>query len=76
MRAQNGVPSPPYPLKKNVEGWELPGVRQCWALICRSGMFPIFRLTTRTPIVAGDWPTVPIEYTWSTRIFQISWATL
>jgi hypothetical protein len=41
-------------------------------LICLEGMLPRRRLTIRTPIVAGDWPTVPIEYCWSTRIFQIS----
>ena len=38
----------------------MPGVRQCCALICRDAMFPILRLAMRTPIVAGDCPTVPM----------------
>ena len=54
----------------------MPGVRQCWALICRDAMFPILRLAMRTPIVAGDWPTVPMEYWPSIMILKISWAIL
>ena len=37
-------------------------------------MFPICLLTIRTPRVAGDWPTVPMLYCSSTKIFKISWA--
>ena len=40
----------------------------------RDGMLPSLLLTRRTPISAGDWPTVPMPYCWSIRIFQISLA--
>ena len=42
----------------------------------RDGMLPSRLLTSRTPISAEDWPTVPMPYCWSISIFQISWAVL
>jgi len=51
-------------------------VRACWALIWRAGMLPSLLLTILTPMVAGDYPTVPMLYCSSIRIFQISWETL
>src|SRR6266511_508915 len=38
-----------YCLKKNVSGPEVAGVMPSGLLYCRSGMFPILTLTTRTP---------------------------
>jgi hypothetical protein len=51
-------------------------VRQCCALQTRAAMLPSLLETRRTPKPAGDWPTVPMPYCWSTRIFQISCAFL
>ena len=65
-----------HALKYQVSGWELPGVRQCWALQTRAAILPSLLETRRTPRPAGDWPTVPMPYCWSTRIFQISCAFL
>src|SRR5436305_15095112 len=70
-------PAPSYQLLKNsVVGCDEHGVRTCWPFICRDGTFPTLFFTTRTPITAGDSPTVPMVYVSSVRIFQISWAVL
>ncbi len=47
-------------LQYQVSGCELPGVRQCCARHTRAAMLPSLLLTTRTPMPAGDWPTVPM----------------
>jgi hypothetical protein len=39
-----------------------------------SGMLPMLFLTMRTPMNAGDWPTVPMLHVCSAMIFQISFA--
>ena len=49
------------------------GVCPAWMLKRRDGMLPMLFLTTRTPMNAPDWPTVPIVHTSSVMIFQISW---
>ena len=41
-------------------------------LYWRDGMFPMFVLTTRTPMDAGPMPITPMMYTSSAAIFQIS----
>src|SRR3954447_20562479 len=77
VRSRPQHPSPTaQDLKKIVVGWDEHGVRQCIAFICRLGTLPIVFFTIRTPITAGDSPTVPIEYASSTSSFQISLAVL
>src|SRR3954451_14363063 len=77
VRSRPQHPSPTaQDLKKIVVGCDEHGVRQCIAFICRLGTLPIVFFTIRTPMTAGDSPTVPIEYVSSIRIFQISLAEL
>jgi len=46
------------------------GVLPSGLLYCREGTFPMFVLTTRTPIEAGPMPITPMIYTSSAAIFQ------
>src|SRR3954468_4489333 len=54
---------------------EMLGVRTSGLLYCRAGTFPMVFLTMRTPMKAGERPTVPIMWTLSISRAHISFAT-
>ena len=49
-----------YFFQKNVTGREIVGVLPSGLLYWRDGMFPMFVLTTRTPMEAGPMPITPM----------------